>query len=308
MKASIVEIHKNYCIVMTLDGRFVRHDVPAGAFELGDEIFIEAAEFLSANDKTVKKPFGMFAKLAAGFAAIVILGCGTYFGIKYAGPGFAFSPVKSASQAAQAKTADLSGQEDTTGGSVSLEQGKQASAAEVTDSGSGAADLQSPESSADASNPGQSSSSSGQGSGQTAITQPSQDSSAAASDTNSAACLAPAPLPVLFEGIFKIYKNNIDILIDYPGLIIIYNSEKPYEQESGTGGSSIFTIKIKNMQKSTFSGNIDIIFTDKNNSTLQTSAIAIGKLGFNDGYTKQIQVEAIADSFEMTLYGSFNEP
>jgi hypothetical protein len=308
MKASVLEIHKDHCIVITEDGRFIRRDMPAGVYEIGDEIVIEASDLLTAVEKPLKNPFGMFAKLAAGFAAIVILGGGAYLGIKYAGPGFAFNPVKIASQSAQAKTAASTGQEGADVGAVTLEQGEQNLAAAAPDSGSVAADTQPSESSADASNSGQSSSTSNQDSGQSDKTQPAQDSGSATSGTNGEKDFAPAPGGVLFEGTFKLEKNNIDILIDYPDLNISYAAKNSYGQDSGAGEVGIFTLKIKNMQKSTFTGNIVIIFIDKNSRTLQTSALEIGNMGFYDDYTEQIQIADNADSFIMTLYGSFNEP
>ena len=309
MKAYVAEINKDYCIVITEDGRFIRQDMPAGAYEIGDEIVIEAADLFTLMEKPLKKPFGMFARLAAGFAAIVILGGGAYLGIKYAGPGFAFSPVKVAAQAAQAKTVDSSLKEDTDRGYETLEQGKEPNlAAEAPASESGVAGAQSSKSSADASMSGQSTSTSNQDSGQSDKTQASQDSGASTSGTNNEGGLTLPSGQVLYEGTSKLEKNNIDILIDYPDLLITYKLEKSYDQDSGTGEIGIFTLKIKNLQKSTFTGNIDIIFTDKNNGTLQTSAIEIGILDFNDDYTKQIQVAGIADSFSMTLFGNFNEP
>ena len=281
--------------------------MPAGAYEIGDEIVIEAADLFAVKEKPLKKPFGIFARLAAGFAAIVILGGGAYLGIKYAGPGFAFNPVKVASQEAQAKTIASSGQEDTDGGYATVQQGEQNLAAEAPDSGSGAAGAQSPESSADASKSGQSLPSSIQDSGQSDKTQSSQDSGAAASDTNSEEGIALAPLPVLFEETIKLEKNNIDIPIDYHGFAYHLSSlGRHMARIQVPVKSGIFTIKIKNMQKSTFTGNIDIIFMDKNNNTLQTSAFETGNLVFNDDYTQQIQIAANADSFIMTLYGSFN--
>jgi hypothetical protein len=287
MKASVVDIHKDYCIVITQDGRFIRQDTPAGSYEIGDEIVIETADLFTAMEKPLKKPFGIFARLAAGFAAIVIIGGGAYIGIKYAGPGFTPNPVKVASQAAQEKTTASPGQEGADGGNATLGQDEQALAAAAQPS----------ESSADTAQSGQSSSSSSN-----------QDSSGAAvSDTNDEKVLTPAPLPLLLEGAFKLEKNNIDILIDYQDLLITYKLWQSYGQDSGTGEIGIFTLKIKNIQKSTFTGNIDIIFIDKNSGILQTSAFEAGNMGFNDDYTEQIQVAADADSFIMALYGSFNE-
>jgi hypothetical protein len=307
MKASVVEIYKDYCIVLTRDGRFLRQDVPAGAYEIGDEIVIEAAGLTAVNEKPLKKPFGMFARLAAGFAAIVILGGGAYFGIKYAGPGFTLNPVKVASQEAQAKTFTSTGQENTDGGYVTAQQGEQNLTAGAPDSVTGVAGAQSSESSADASKSVQSLPASNQDSGQSDKTQSSQDNGAATSDINSEDGNTPAPLPVLFEETIKLEKNNIDIPIDYTDLLITYKLGQAYGQDKDTCEIGIFTIKIKNVQKSTFIGNIDIIFIDKNSITLQTSAFETGYLVFNDDFTQQIQITSNTDSFIMTLYGIFNE-
>src|SRR5665811_1476058 len=105
MKALVAEIYKDHCIAITRDGRFIRQGIPAGAYEIGDEIVIEAAELYAAGTRPARKSFSMLARLSAGFAAIVILGGGVYLGIKYVGPEFSFSPVKVALQVAQAKTA-----------------------------------------------------------------------------------------------------------------------------------------------------------------------------------------------------------
>jgi len=40
MKAIIVEMGKDYCIVITRDGQFLKQRMPAGVFELGDEIVV----------------------------------------------------------------------------------------------------------------------------------------------------------------------------------------------------------------------------------------------------------------------------
>jgi hypothetical protein len=309
MKASIVEIYKDYCIVLTRDGRFIRQDVPAGAYEIGDEIFIEDAGLIAVMEKPLKKPFGMFARLAAGFAAIVILGGGAYLGIKYAGPGFALNPVIAASQEAQTKTLAQTAQGDSDEGDATGQQGEQNFAVEAPDSGAGVAGAQSSEaSSSDVSNSGQSLPSSSQDSGQSDKTQSFQENGSAASGANSGdGNDALAPLPVLFEETIRLEKNNIDIPIDYTDLIITYKVGQSYGQDKGTGEIGTFTIKIKNVQKSTFIGNIDIIFIDKNSITLQTSAFETGNLVFNDDFTQQIQIASNTESFIITLYGSFDD-
>ena len=227
-------------------------------------------------------------------------------GIKYTGLGFALNPVKIASQETQAKAISSPGQEDTDAGYASAQQGERNFAAETPDSGSGVVGAQSSGSSADASKSCQSLPSTNQDSGQSDKTQSPQDNGIAASDTNSNEGIVLAPLPVLFEETVKLEKNNIDIPINYTDLLITYRFGQAYGQDEAAREFGIFTIKIKNMQKSTFSGNIDIIFIDKNSITLQTSAFETGNMVYYDDYTQQIQVAANADSFTIILYGSFD--
>jgi len=309
MKALVAEIHKDHIIVITRDGRFVRQDVPAGVYEIGDEIVVDDAELSALRDKPVKKPFGMFARLAAGFAAIVILGGGSYLGIKYAGAGFASGPVMVASQEPRETIAGSSGQEKTDEAYQTLQQSEgQALAAEAPASESGIAGSQSLESSTEASKSAQKSSASNQDSGQPDNTQATQDSGAAStSGTDNEENISLATLPVLFEETFKLEKNNIDVLTDCTDLFVTYRIEQLYSQDAGNGEMLALTIKIKNLQKSTFNGNIDIIFTDTGNNTLQTSEFEKVILGFNGAYEQQVPVAAGAESFGITLYGSFDE-
>ena len=306
MKASIVEIHKNYCIVFTADGRFIRQDIPAGAYEIGDKIIVDVTAISNVFEKPLKKPFSMFAKLAAGFAAIVILTGGAYLGIRYAGLGFSSAQVKVASEAVQAKTLDSSGQEDISGSQGAVDKSEDALAAEAPVSEPNVAGAQSKESSAETAKTAQSSTSNG--TGQSDKTQSSQDSSTATSDTNNEGELALVTPHVLFEGTFKLDKKNIDILIDYPDLNIAYTVEKPYTQDSNPGEIETFVLKIKNLQKSTFNGNIDIIFIDKDSGALQVSDFEIGNLGFNFVHTEFIKIAGNADSFKMTVSGNFSTP
>lgn len=71
MKSIVMEIHKDYCIVMTGDGRFIRQAVPAGELEIGDEIVIEE-EVLEAPGRDWIKTFAIAA------AAILVIGFGSY--------------------------------------------------------------------------------------------------------------------------------------------------------------------------------------------------------------------------------------
>ncbi|MES0341449.1 MAG: anti-sigma factor domain-containing protein [Candidatus Humimicrobiaceae bacterium] len=71
MKAVVMEIHKDYCIVMTGDGRFVREAVPAGELEIGDEIIVEEETFAAPSRDWIKT----FAITAV---AVLVVGFGTY--------------------------------------------------------------------------------------------------------------------------------------------------------------------------------------------------------------------------------------
>ena len=71
MKAVVMEIHKDYCIVMTSDGRFVRQAVPAGELEIGDEVIVEEETFTATNRDWIKT-------FAIAAVAILVIGFGSY--------------------------------------------------------------------------------------------------------------------------------------------------------------------------------------------------------------------------------------
>ena len=71
MKAVIMEIHKEYCIVMTGDGRFIRQAVPAGELEIGDEIIVEEETFTAPSRDWIKT-------FAIAAVAILVIGFGSY--------------------------------------------------------------------------------------------------------------------------------------------------------------------------------------------------------------------------------------
>lgn len=79
MKAVIMEIHKDYCIVMTKNGQFLKQNIPAGVFEIGDEILVSREYFYV--QKTVKASWikGLsFASMAVVVAAVL-----SVFGVWY---------------------------------------------------------------------------------------------------------------------------------------------------------------------------------------------------------------------------------
>lgn len=79
MRAVIMEIHKNYCIVMTRDGQFLRQEIPAGVFEVGDEITISKSYVY--KPKTIK--VGWLRSFAVGTMVVVIVAAVSVFGVWY---------------------------------------------------------------------------------------------------------------------------------------------------------------------------------------------------------------------------------
>jgi len=92
MKAVVIEIHKNYCIVMTGDGQFLKHKVGAGSVEIGDEIVISRVPEARMARFTVR-----------GFAvaaAVVVVIIGGIYSYRYLSK---FYPVGSARELAEAE-------------------------------------------------------------------------------------------------------------------------------------------------------------------------------------------------------------
>jgi hypothetical protein len=77
MKAVIMEIYKDYCIVMTGDGQFLKQEIPAGVFEIGDEIVV--SEGYVYKPKLVK--VGWMKSFAVGTMIVVMVAVVSIFGI-----------------------------------------------------------------------------------------------------------------------------------------------------------------------------------------------------------------------------------
>ncbi|MBC8386716.1 MAG: anti-sigma factor domain-containing protein [Actinobacteria bacterium] len=95
MKATVMEIHKNYCIVMTRDGQFLKHKTAAGSVEIGDEIVIS---------KAVEVRLGrLYARGFAIAAAVVVVVVGGVFSYRYLNK---FYPVGGVRELAEAEVED----------------------------------------------------------------------------------------------------------------------------------------------------------------------------------------------------------
>jgi hypothetical protein len=72
MKAVVMEIYKDYCIVVTPDGQFLKKRIPEGVFEIGDEIMIEQEPaYEPVKPSTVSQ--GKKIALTASMAAVLII-------------------------------------------------------------------------------------------------------------------------------------------------------------------------------------------------------------------------------------------
>src|SRR4030066_996272 len=76
-----MEIGKDYCIVMTGEGQFLKQRVPPGIIEVGDEIIVSEKHAFKPAIINVK----MFRARSFAVAAsvIVILAVGSIFGVQY---------------------------------------------------------------------------------------------------------------------------------------------------------------------------------------------------------------------------------
>ena len=75
MKAIVIEIYENYCIVMTEDGQFLKYKAVAGSVEIGDEVVVNKAHEVKAAK--------FVARGLAIAAAVVVIVIGGFFSYKY---------------------------------------------------------------------------------------------------------------------------------------------------------------------------------------------------------------------------------
>jgi len=73
MRAIVIEIHKNYCIAVTPDGRFIKQRIAQGELEIGDEIIVESGitESSRAWIKTLSIAAATIAVIAFGSWGLV---------------------------------------------------------------------------------------------------------------------------------------------------------------------------------------------------------------------------------------------
>ena len=79
MKAVIMEIHKDYCIVMTKNGQFLKRKILAGGYEIGDEIMV--SEEYSHQPEEVR--VNWVKNFAVAAIVLVVMTAGSIWVIRY---------------------------------------------------------------------------------------------------------------------------------------------------------------------------------------------------------------------------------
>jgi hypothetical protein len=266
MKALIVEIKRKYCIIVTPDGRFLKKAMPAGNYEIGDEVLIDETN-TGAKHAGHRFSFGMPARIAAGFAVAAILVTGAYFGARYIGSAGIAAPMVASAPSEVKDTGGVLQQDGPeskaqTGGqdfsetqaekSIALEEGADQQMDNET------------------------------GSGEKAM-------AAAASE-----------YPLLFEATYSLDATgngaNIYIPAGFADLDISYMVKKYTSSgEGGTDGPGILWLQTKNIfENMYYNGNITISFFDEINNLMDTKTIdfisfgagstRIEKIYFGQGY------------------------
>ncbi len=275
MKALIIDIKKEYCILITPDGRFLKKDIPAGDYEIGDEIVIEekCADAISAGKKL---DFGIFVRIATGFAVVAVLTAGIYFSVKYVNTGSSL-PVVAAAKAEQTENSDenmsMSKPQETFTASADSGETMQSGQNKSQELSEGSAAYK-------------------QESNKQEQLNPAQDSSDAIVMSES--------LPVLFEGVYSLDESadnlNLYIPVAFDSLDINYMIEKyPGEKSASQTSHGILHLLFKNEEKNTsYNGNISVTLMDEKNTVLDTMSFdfynfihgsaRLEKIYFGSGY------------------------
>ncbi len=296
MKSVIVEIQKDHCILLAPDGRFLRKEIPAGIYELGDEIQVEEFKLEPAGMR--KLSFNIFPRLAAGIAAVIVLVIGTYFGVKYimdtgTASGVTIAAVKSAEE------------ETETMQEMALSAERSIPDSQPQEETSAAGEIASVESPAENSTLQEDLKDSSQESVETGSQEALKDGlQQDIYDQPQAEGMEVPQSPVLFEAVYSLDSDadniNAYIPVDYPGLSIKYKVEKYLQDNEGAAGdvtsespddtistsneeinktdasTGILYLDIKNIAENTmYSGNITVLFLDKDGGVLTSNVLTL---------------------------------
>ncbi len=276
--ASVVEIHKNYCIAVTCDGQFLKQEITAGTYEIGDSIIVTAEK----ENKRAAEKFDIYRivyRVAAGFAIVAVVVFGAYFGIHILRSGdkpvtvvlqdsvlteTALDPTKEKTDGNEI----AAGQED----SVLLKQQpgqSQLRQESVVDEDDGM------------------------------LLEKMQEGGEPAQGSNEA--------PILYKGLHNISDTGELGLIDYEDIKIDYSIK---ESKTKSGASpfekSILFNFMHNKKDYFFNGNIDAVLNDANSSAIRTVRMLFENYEYGAKRTEEVALENDEKSFTLVIYGSFN--
>jgi hypothetical protein len=277
-RASVVEIHKNYCIAVTGDGQFLKQAAPAGTYEIGDSITLVAEK---ENDRAAEKfdIYRIVSRVAAGFAIVAVVAFGSYFGIHILRSGKSAMTValnesvtEETVQASLAQTADES--EIAAAQENSLLSKKQSGEVQLL---------------------------------QESNVEENEDNLLEKAPEGGEQTQPGSAAPILYEGLYNISGTGEVVLIDYDDIMIDYSIE---ESKTESGGSdfekSLLFNFIQNKKDHFFNGNIDTILNDTNKSAIRTVPLLFENFEYGAKRTEEVALENDEKSFTLVIYGSFN--
>ncbi|MBM3700339.1 MAG: anti-sigma factor domain-containing protein [Actinobacteria bacterium] len=275
--ALIVEIYKNYCIVVTGDGQFLKQEISAGTYEIGDSIIVAEKEPDRFEEKSAI--FRILSRVAAGFAIVAVIAFGSYFGINFLRTGRSQMTVALQDsvlpEAAQAAVEEAAAENE-------IGQGQETPSINKQQTGEG----QLMKESSDDEN-------------YDMLNDEMPQTEDAAQVSNAA--------PVLFEVIHNIADTDQAVLIDYKDIIIDYSVEEPGTESDGSGfEKSLLFNFMQNKKDHFFNGNIDTILNDANSSAIKTVKMIFENFEYGAKKTQEVELENDARSFTLVIYGSFN--
>ena len=312
-KAYILEVHRNFLILMTSDGQFLKYSkINSSIHEIGDEIIIEASvlennglySYFNKPDKNFvlkegfkslkeKNKFKLLRGVAVGIAAVVILAFGIYFGINYLYktgylPSFNLSFIASAKDKAVSERSLTS---------MSAENISPDSAAEVAEQ-SNDNEMLGAENTYTKENYNLSTTNSKIFGEEIIVLDESGENVILQNQNDYIENMQKQP--VLYEGFYNMNTLNTDFVVDYPDIQI------GYKVNEDTNKLLVFNfIAVK--EKQLFNGNVNAVLKDENLTNTRTFSMIFKNFKYGQQRTEVIILENIEKGFKIIIYGYFNE-
>jgi hypothetical protein len=267
MKATIVEIHKDYCITITKDGQFLKEKIPAGMHEIGDEIIIVQPVIEKSGEQP--RIFQIVSRTAIGFAALAVIVIGSYFGVQYfrtdtPSTELAMVPEEKAQEVRSTVTDD----------SFFEAEGGSGVETAIADEATGEESI-------------------------------SEEVMAAEEDEVVETALKA--LQELFSGTFSLEQMDTEIMIESDAMFVSYRVDEMKDQDILSEEEKLkeLTLKFKNMKEdSLFDGNADILMLHSDMTVSEIEKILLENLNYNQQNTKKIPFSE-ETNFQLVVFGIF---